>query len=161
MEISIRYPYLKTRKHSEQALQLDTPENELDRTLGAERYIEATHQGYGFSNDYIRQWLAAIPGPLGQHFETEDASSAHLTRIFHQIIIAIAAGASLLVPMIVMTFKKSQTTRLIVVSVATVLFGVAFAIVSRSKENILAGAAAYAAVMVVYIGSASPGAEQG
>jgi len=37
-----------------------------------------------------------------------------------------------------------------------ILFGVAFALVSKSKENVLAGTAAYAAVMVVYIGSASP-----
>ena len=71
------------------------------------------------------------------------------------MFLAIGAGASLLVPMIIMTFKTSRTARLIVVSVATILFGVLFAVISNSKENILGATAAYAAVMVVYIGSAN------
>lgn len=79
----------------------------------------------------------------------------NLTQIVKQVALAIIAGGSLLGPMILMTFYQGQHTRLIIVSVATVIFGVAFAIVSRSMENILAGTAAYAAVMVVYIGTAS------
>lgn len=146
----LNYPHLKSRKHSD-----DKPED-ADLQLGPERYIERPYKGYGFSNDYLRQWLAAIPGPLGQHFEREESSSFNFTRKFQQVILAIAAGASLLVPMIIMTFLTSWRARLIIVSVATVLFGVCFALASNSKESILAGTAAYAAVMVVYIGSASP-----
>ena len=138
---------------------IDIPD--LDKQIGPERYLERPFKGYGFSNDYVRQWLAAIPGRIGQHFETEDAGSVNITRIFQQIILAVAGGASLLVPMIIMTFKTSQTARLIVVSVATILFGMVFAVVSSSKENILAGTAAYAAVMVVYIGSATPSQDAG
>ena len=93
---------------------------------------------------------------MGQHFEREEASSSNLTRKFQQIILALGAGASLLVPMIIMTFKTSRTAKLIVVSVATILFGVLCAVISNSKENILGATTAYAAVMVVYIGSASP-----
>jgi hypothetical protein len=93
---------------------------------------------------------------VGQHFETEEASSSDLTRKFQQILLAIGAGGSLLVPKIIMTFETSRRARLIVVSVATILFGVLFTVISNSKENILGATAAYAAVMVVYIGSASP-----
>ena len=92
----------------------------LNELFGSERYIQQPYSGYGFSNDYIRQWLAAIPGPVGQHFEIEEAGSVNLTRIFQGMVISVAAGASLLVPMIVMTFKTGRTARLIVVCVATV-----------------------------------------
>ena len=151
----LHYPHLKSRKHSD-----DTPD-ELDVHLGPQRYIEKPYIGYGFSNDYIRRWLAAIPGPLGQHFEKEEASRSNLTRIFQQILLALIAGAALLVPMIIMMFKNSNEARLIIVCVATILFGISFAIVSSTKENILAGTAAYAAVMVVYIGSATSGGNGG
>ena len=148
----LRYQHLKLRKHSDQHDERD----ELDVRMGRQRYVEMPYNAYGFSNDSIRQWLAAIPGPLGRHFETEEASASNLTRKFQQVVLAVAAGASLLVPMIIMTFKTSRTPRLIVVSVATILFGMCFALVSNSKENILARTTAYAAIMVVYIGSATP-----
>lgn len=155
LEIMLNYPHLKARKHSDYKLDDSDP----DLRLGPERYVEKPYKGYGFSNDYLRQWMAAIPGPLGQHFEREESSSINFTRKFQQLILAFAAGASLLVPMIIMTFQTSRTARLIVVSVATILFGMCFALASNSKENILGGTAAYAAVMVVYIGTASPSFE--
>ena len=151
----LNYPHLKSRKHSDDKLE------DADLQLGPERYIERPYKGYGFSNDYLRQWLAAVPGPLGQHFEKEESSSINFTRKFQQVVLALAAGVSLLGPMILMTFKTSRNARLIIVSVATVLFGGCFALASNSKENILAGTAAYAAVMVVYIGSVSPSGQAG
>jgi hypothetical protein len=74
-------------------------------------------------------------------------------------VMALLAGAALLVPMIIMTFRTSRTARLITVSVATYLFSllVAFGTEASSRET-LSVTAAYAAVMVVYIGTATPGA---
>lgn len=80
----------------------------------------------------------------------------NLTTLCGHVALALIGGAGLLGPMILMEFYTSRNVRLIVVSVATMLFGIVFGVVSSSKENILAGTAAYAAVMVVYVGSAGP-----
>ena len=127
--------------------------NDLDARLGPRRYVEPSYQGYGFSNDYIRQWLAALPGRPGQHFENEESGTVNLTTLLGHVLLAVVGGVSLLAPMIIMTFVTGRNGRLIVVCVATMLFGVVFGVVSSSKENILAGTAAYAAVMVVFVGS--------
>lgn len=75
---------------------------------------------------------------------------------FGRVALAVTGGASLLVPMIIMTFAVSRTARLIVVSVAVVIFAVGMAAATTSRENILGATAAYAAVMVVYVGNALP-----
>jgi hypothetical protein len=117
MNSLLQHPHLHPRKHSDE---WETLGPNLDTQLGPERYIDPPFKGYGFSNDYIRQWLAIIPGPLGRRFETEEAGKANLTRIFQQIVVAFTGGASLLVPMIIMTFVQGINHRLIIVSVATV-----------------------------------------
>ncbi|OCK77020.1 hypothetical protein K432DRAFT_428319 [Lepidopterella palustris CBS 459.81] len=72
-------------------------------------------------------------------------------------IMALLAGAALLGPMMLMTFKPSRTARLITVSVAVVIFGLTISIATKAtNQEILAAAASYAAVLVVYIGSAGP-----
>jgi hypothetical protein len=109
------HPHLHPRIHSEL---IDIPP--LDAQLGPERYIDPPYRAYGFSNDVIRQWLAAIPGPMGRHFEKEESGNANLTRIFTQIWVAVLGGAALLTPMIVMTYVTAQEWRLVIVSIATV-----------------------------------------
>ena len=82
--------------------------------------------------------------------------ASELKDLLWRIAFALGSGATLLAPMLIMTFRKSQETRLIVICVAVVLFGTIMACTTTSRENIVAAVAAYAAVMVVYIGSASP-----
>ena len=77
----------------------------------------------------------------------------NLTTTLDRILVGVAGGAALLIPMIIMTFATSQTARLIVVSVATMLFAVFMAFTGTSKESVIGSVAAYAAIMVVYIGS--------
>lgn len=77
----------------------------------------------------------------------------NLTKTMDRLLVGLAGGASLLVPMIVMTFATSRTARLIIVSVATLLFATAMALTSTSKDNVIAATTAYAAILVVYIGS--------
>jgi hypothetical protein len=92
----------------------------VDQQLGPERYIDPPLKGYGFSNDVIRQFLAAIPGRFGQRFEREEAGKVNLTEMLARVVIAIVGGASLLAPMIIMSFVTRLHPRLIIVSVATV-----------------------------------------
>ena len=73
-------------------------------------------------------------------------------------VMAFLAGAALLVPMIIMTFLTSRTARLVTVCIATTLFSILVSLgTEASSKETLSVTAAYAAVMVVYIGSATPG----
>lgn len=73
-----------------------------------------------------------------------------------RFIIAFASGTSLIVPMIIMSLNQSLTKSLITTSVAVVLLAafLSFVIRSSNAETIVA-TAAYAAVLVVFIGVGS------
>jgi hypothetical protein len=76
---------------------------------------------------------------------------------FARFIACFLGGASLLVPMILMTFKTQNNTRLIIVSCFVLFFGFMVSVFTEaSNQEALGAVAAYAAVMVVYVGSASP-----
>jgi len=60
--------------------------------------------------------------------------------------------------MMIMTFKVSRTARLTTVCVATLVFAYCMVFISSNRQEIVAATAAYAAVMVVYVGTALPSA---
>lgn len=63
-----------------------------------------------------------------------------------RLLFPLIAGAALLVPLIITTFKRSQTARLVTVSVAVMLFGVTLALSIRATcQEVVAATAAYAA----------------
>jgi hypothetical protein len=70
-----------------------------------------------------------------------------------RFIIAFASGTSLIVPIIIMSLDKSLTKSLVTTSVAVVLLAafLSFVIRTTNSETIVA-TAAYAAVLVVFIG---------
>jgi len=69
-----------------------------------------------------------------------------------RFLIAFWGGAFLLAPIILVNFITDQNWRLVIASCFTVGFALVLAAVKASNDKVLAGAAAYAAVMVVYIG---------
>jgi hypothetical protein len=67
---------------------------------------------------------------------------------------AVAGGIALIVPVVVMSCHQSLTWSLATTSIATVLFAIFITLYSRAEEkDILAATAAYAAVLVVFIGT--------
>jgi hypothetical protein len=75
--------------------------------------------------------------------------------IFNRLIMALFGGVALIGPTIIMTLHSSPSTCLITTSVATFLFGVVLAIFASgsSGRDVLGATAAYAAVLVVFIGT--------
>jgi hypothetical protein len=72
---------------------------------------------------------------------------------FGRAIIAIVGGATLLVPMIVMSLHPHLTKSLITVSVAVVLFAILLSqLFAAAYSDILTVTTAYAAVLVVFVG---------
>jgi hypothetical protein len=75
-------------------------------------------------------------------------------RIIGSVIVSVASGASIIVPMIIMSFDGGRTKSLIVVSVAVLFFGFVLAAVIQVRgENVFLATATYAAVLVVFVGA--------
>ncbi|KAL5330251.1 hypothetical protein ACEPPN_003777 [Leptodophora sp. 'Broadleaf-Isolate-01'] len=74
-------------------------------------------------------------------------------RVIASTILSVCSGATIIVPMIVMSFDPSKNKSLIVVSAAVVLFSfVLGAVVQAKSENVFIATATYAAVLVVFVG---------
>lgn len=73
-----------------------------------------------------------------------------------RFLIAIIAGATLVVPMLIMIFDKSETKNIITVSAAVAIFSLvlSFGIRTTNAETFV-GTATYAAVLVVFLGANS------
>ncbi|KAK0708059.1 hypothetical protein B0H67DRAFT_327235 [Lasiosphaeris hirsuta] len=67
----------------------------------------------------------------------------------------LAGGAALIVPMLIMVLHKDLVTTLVTTSVATMLFAGGLALLGTKLrgETVLASVAAYAAVLVVFVGT--------
>lgn len=84
---------------------------------------------------------------------------AQKTAFTERIVMALFGGVALIGPMLVMTLHPSRNTSLITVSAATFLFALVLALVATDSDgkDVLAATAAYAAVLVVFVGTSSGG----
>jgi hypothetical protein len=72
-----------------------------------------------------------------------------------RLFLAFFGGGLLLAPIIAMSFVNSQSLRLIIASIFVVIVSVALSLATTaSNQEIIAGVAAYTAVVVVFVGSA-------
>lgn len=106
------------------------------------------------------RWLAAEYGKYGNGPLLSGAVIRNGAAIIERIsrpIIALIGGLFLLVPMIIMSFVDQANNRLIIVSIFVAFFSTACAMASKaSNQELVSATAAYAAVLVVYIGTTSP-----
>ncbi len=74
-----------------------------------------------------------------------------------RVVMAMFGGIALIGPMLIMTLHPSRNTSLIIVSVATFAFAIALAFVARDSagKDVLGATAAYAAVLVVFVGTST------
>ncbi|KAJ0114948.1 hypothetical protein J7T55_004691 [Diaporthe amygdali] len=94
-----------------------------------------------------------LPGDSrGQLLEHMD-----LMAFYQRASMGLLGGFALIVPMLIMVLKNDLLTTLIVTSASTVIFAGVLAIFGRELkgETVLASVAAYAAVLVVFIGAKS------
>lgn len=78
------------------------------------------------------------------------------TRFFKRFIVAVTGGLSLVVPMLIMRINENTTKSLVTTSVAVILFAVIVSIGFKAlAAETLGITAAYAAVLVVFVGTSS------
>ena len=79
-------------------------------------------------------------------------NTAWLAECMSRFVVAILAGAFLVIPLIIMSYQSRNETHLITVSVFIVVFSLLVSLVSRaSNEQTMAASAGYAAVLVVFL----------
>ena len=83
-------------------------------------------------------------------------NTTYLAEVITRFVIAILAGAFLVVPLIVLSHQSSNKSHLITVSVCIVVFSLLISLASKaSNEQTMAASAGYAAVLVVFITNSS------
>jgi hypothetical protein len=99
--------------------------------------------------------------PPNKKFRTLRAQPNPFVEIFvfsvQRFLITVITGASLIVPMVIMSLDKSQTKSLITTSVAVMIVAGLLALIARNLDfiTIISSTAAYAAVLVVFVGLSS------
>lgn len=86
---------------------------------------------------------------MGRQFRTERKAYAE------RLIMGLFGGLALIGPMLIMVLNPSQNTSLITVSIATIIFSLVLAQSARdiAGKDVLAATAAYAAVLVGFVGA--------
>jgi hypothetical protein len=129
----------------------------------------------GIPNYLPYRWLGSEPdNKHQQQRESYNRSSSESTQVLNHLAMAIVGGVSLIVPMLIMALHRSRATSLVTTSVAVTLFAVLLAIwpvISKhfpwakkkvdfadldetlGNKEVLLATAAYAAVLVVFVGA--------
>ena len=122
--------------------------------------------GVGLLHDCLRKWL-----PRSWSYSTEEKRRRVLEYYIDKespigisgfvdrsarFLIAITSGASLIVPMVIMSLDKTLRKSLVTTSVAVLLFAAFISFVMKVKNSdIITATAAYAAVLVVFVAVSS------
>jgi hypothetical protein len=86
---------------------------------------------------------------------TEMNRKIKLENFLQRLTMAGVGGAFLIGPMLIMVLKKTLLTTLLTTSICVVAFGFTLAVYLDNPFNVLSGTAAYAAVLVVFVGTSS------
>ena len=83
-------------------------------------------------------------------------NTACLAEIITRFVVALLAGAFLVIPLILLSNQSSSQTHLITVSTCIVIFSLLVSLASKaSNEQIMGASAGYAAVLVVFLSNSS------
>ena len=110
----------------------------------------------------IRTWEYVQPGDPTQDYEpicgtrSDNITKTWWRNFKERIVLATIGGALLIGPMWLMVLKSGLYTSLISTTGFVAGFGVLLAYYLEEANDVLAGTAAYAAVLVVFVGTSSP-----
>lgn len=131
---------------------------ECSEVLGIDQSAEAHRNQHRlveyYSTDHWRDYLPKL--------KLFNAKSREMKSIFWtRLLVAGSAGLALIAPMLIMTLHPTKLTSLLTASLFIIAVAVILAGVMEDAQNkdIVAATAAYAAVLVVFVGTAmTPGA---
>lgn len=134
---------------------------QLRTAKGDPDYAELNNEA---TSDPIRTLFTNLVRSIQDHYRKNQSRNLAVLKAtpiadtMARFVVAMLGGASLIVPVVLMTFLTTRNQHLIITSVFTVAFALGVSFVSTaSNQEVLAGTAAYAAVLVVFVGTSSPG----
>lgn len=93
---------------------------------------------------------------LESNLKKSSQNTAALAEVITRFLVALLAGAFLVVPLIVLSHQSSSKTQLVTISICIVIFSFLVSLLSRaSNEQTMAASAGYAAVLVVFLSNSS------
>lgn len=96
-------------------------------------------------------------GTERQHSELAQKHRESLQKARRRFMFAILGGLIIIIPVLIVAVGEASARALVVVSISILAFSVVVALFSAAEpENLLAATAAYAAVLVVFIGNTNP-----
>jgi hypothetical protein len=155
----IRAPKPKTGRPALQGVPEELQGHPMSRTY--EALLKASRSTEGISPSEIIKAMELTTGNLG--FRELDQQGrlmrAQKKALTERIVMAMFGGVALIGPMLIMTLHPSKNTSLITVSVATFIFALILAVgaTDSTGKDVLGATAAYAAVLVVFVGTSSGG----
>jgi VIT1/CCC1 family predicted Fe2+/Mn2+ transporter len=90
---------------------------------------------------------------LGLHGRGEQLKRREWQLFMERVVMAFTGGAFLVGPMLIMVLVNSLVASLVVTSVAVLLFGLVMCFMVDKKFDVMSGTAAFAAVLVVFVGT--------
>jgi hypothetical protein len=95
------------------------------------------------------------PDTLFGGSRTEMHRKTKFENFLQRLIMAGVGGAFLIGPMLIMVLKNTLLASLLTTAICVVVFGFTLAVYLDQPFNVLSGTAAYAAVLVVFVGTSS------
>ena len=100
----------------------------------------------------------ASAATLESHLKKSYQNTARLAEIITRFLVALLAGAFLVIPLVVLSYQSSSQTHLITVSICIIIFSLLVSLVSKaSNEQTMVASAGYAAVLVVFLSNSPNG----
>jgi hypothetical protein len=133
--------------------------NRFGRPIGlaqrrAAKQIRLSHRSIAGVEDWERDFRLQN---LNQKTQLEEKRKKQAEAFWHTIRrfgMAVAGGIALIIPVVIMTLYEGLVQSLVTTSLATFLFAIFVTWYSNANEkDILAATAAYAAVLVVFVGT--------
>jgi hypothetical protein len=152
-------PPMESRRETIEILSRELRKDHYKDAADALGILDLTPQALGVEADIMRVLLARGFGETTQVFPSVGSYSTYISSSIDNIarlLMSIAAGLFLLVPMIALSYIHSKGIRLAATSLFVVFFAVALSTASKAtNQELITATAAYSAVLVVFVGQTS------
>ncbi|KAK4454219.1 hypothetical protein QBC34DRAFT_490643 [Podospora aff. communis PSN243] len=160
-------PFIVTTKNDHHKALIWQAEAKFRDTLSSPHFLSSQERFLAdeFENDLKaagKQTAGPMPSLMGGNAETRNVVNKrdNIEGFLRRLGMACLGGVFLIGPMLLMVLTGSQLASLVTPSVCVFAFGVAMAVFLDKPFDVLSATAAYAAVLVVFVGtSASTNAE--
>jgi VIT1/CCC1 family predicted Fe2+/Mn2+ transporter len=133
--------------------------NRFGRPIGlaqrrAAKQIRLSHRSIAGVEDWERDFKLQNLNQKTQKEEKRKMQAEAFWQTIRRFGMAVAGGIALIIPVVIMTLYEGLVQSLVTTSVATFLFAIFVTWYSNANEkDIIAATAAYAAVLVVFVGT--------